>query len=89
MRGPCARRRRFRSKGRLPCLSFLHKNGAAIARCSQPLRGLGKRSAEDEALVQAIHAANPSGKVTYIVDTRPKVCHACCCRCCYVSTRVF
>ncbi len=50
-----------------------YKNGAAICRCSQPLRGLSKRSAEDEALIQGIHAANPNSSQTFIVDTRPKV----------------
>ncbi|CAH2055641.1 unnamed protein product, partial [Iphiclides podalirius] len=29
----------FRSRGRLPVLAYLHHNGAAIARCSQPLSG--------------------------------------------------
>jgi hypothetical protein len=29
----------FRSKGRLPVLSYFHRNGAAIVRCAQPLVG--------------------------------------------------
>ena len=36
---------RFRSKSRLPVLTYLHKNGAAIIRCAQPLVGVsGSRS---------------------------------------------
>ena len=40
---------RFRSKSRLPVLTYLHKNGAAIIRCAQPLVGVsGSRSPQDE-----------------------------------------
>lgn len=58
----------FRSKGRLPVLSYLHEaTGASLSRCSQPRRGLGqRRCVADEALVRAIFTANPlmvSGRV--------------------------
>eukprot|EP00911_Craspedida_sp_UC1_P002155 UC1_evm3s1656 len=48
----------FRSKGRIPVLSYLHSpSGACISRCSQPQRGLGQRRSEaDETLVRAIFA---------------------------------
>jgi myotubularin-related protein 6/7/8 len=40
---------RFRSKGRLPVLTYLHRNNAAIIRCAQPLVGIsGVRSSYDE-----------------------------------------
>ncbi|XP_022689536.1 myotubularin-related protein 6-like isoform X2 [Varroa jacobsoni] len=68
---------RFRSKGRLPVLTYYHKvNGAAISRCSQPLSGFsGKRSPEDEQVFDCILKANtnPNSHFLYIVDTRPKV----------------
>lgn len=64
---------KFRSKGRLPVLSYLYRNQAAICRCSQPLSGLNNRSLEDEQLLEHITQANPSGKELYIVDTRPKI----------------
>eukprot|EP00042_Codosiga_hollandica_P042355 m.387249 g.387249 ORF g.387249 m.387249 type:complete len:678 (+) comp56312_c0_seq3:31-2064(+) len=65
---------RFRSRGRLPALTFLYWNKAAICRCSQPMSGVqGKRAIEDENLVAAIHSANPNGLPTIIIDTRPKV----------------
>eukprot|EP00048_Salpingoeca_helianthica_P006990 m.105150 g.105150 ORF g.105150 m.105150 type:complete len:591 (+) comp14193_c0_seq4:1659-3431(+) len=65
---------RFRSRGRLPALSFRHTNGAALCRCSQPLSGVqNKRSADDEALVAAIRMATdtPAGTLN-IYDVRPR-----------------
>ncbi len=62
----------FRSKGRLPVLSYLHHNGASICRCSQPLTGLNARSVEDEQLFHHIMDTNKANFV-YVVDTRPKV----------------
>lgn len=65
---------KFRSKGRLPVLSYLYSNGAAICRCSQPLSGFNNRSPEDEQLLEHITEANPNErKELYIVDTRPKI----------------
>lgn len=65
---------KFRSKGRLPVLSYLYLNQAAICRCSQPLSGFNNRSLEDEQLLEHITNANPNGrKDLYIVDTRPKI----------------
>lgn len=65
---------RFRSRGRLPVLSYLHnKNKAAICRCSQPLAGFSARCVEDEVLLQAIRKANPATRYMYVVDTRPKI----------------
>lgn len=65
---------KFRSIGRLPVLSYLYKNEAAICRCSQPLSGFNNRSLEDEQLLQHICNANPNPKAElYIVDTRPKI----------------
>lgn len=65
---------KFRSKGRLPVLSYLYSNQAAICRCSQPLSGFNNRSFEDELLLEHITKANPNyDKEIYIVDTRPKI----------------
>lgn len=64
---------KFRSKGRLPVLSYLYLNGAAICRCSQPLSGFNNRSLEDEQLLEHITNANPTKNDLYIVDTRPKI----------------
>ena len=36
-----------------------------------------KRAIEDENLIAAIHRANPNGRQTIIVDTRPKVINCC------------
>jgi len=64
----------FRSKGRLPVLTYLHNDKmAAICRCSQPLSGFQKRSFEDEKLLQAILKANTGSTFMYVVDTRPKI----------------
>lgn len=64
---------RFRSKGRLPVLTYLHGNGASICRCSQPLSGFSARCYEDEQLLSAIRATNPRSEFMYVVDTRPKM----------------
>ena len=63
----------FRSKGRLPVLTYLHKNQAALCRCSQPLSGFSARCVEDEQLMNCIVQTNPNSKFMYVVDTRPRV----------------
>lgn len=64
---------RFRSKGRLPVLSYLHHNKASICRCSQPLSGFSARCVEDEKLLNCILKTNPNANYMYVVDTRPKI----------------
>lgn len=68
---------RFRSKGRLPVLTYLHKNSAALIRCAQPLVGIGgRRSASDEEYMECLRKARPQGKEAkeiHVVDTRPMV----------------
>ncbi|XP_031218752.1 myotubularin-related protein 6 isoform X2 [Mastomys coucha] len=64
----------FRSKGRLPVLSYCRQGTeAVICRCSQPLSGFSARCLEDEHLLQAISKANPGNRYMYVVDTRPKL----------------
>lgn len=65
----------FRSKNRLPVLSYFYqKNGASICRCSQPLSGFNTRCEEDESMMNAIlQTSSGSSRVLYIVDTRPIV----------------
>merc|ERR1719369_2643772 len=66
---------KFRSKGRIPVLSWLHPESlASITRCSQPLVGVsGRRCREDEKMVQTILDANAQSHRIYIYDARPKV----------------
>ncbi|XP_041360030.1 myotubularin-related protein 6-like isoform X2 [Gigantopelta aegis] len=65
---------KFRSRGRLPTLSYLHReNQAAIMRCSQPLAGFSARCVEDEQMLQSLLKANPKSNIMYVVDTRPKI----------------
>ena len=64
---------KFRSKGRLPVLTYYHKNGSTICRCSQPLAGFNARCEEDESLLNCILGTNSTSNVLYVVDTRPKV----------------
>lgn len=65
---------KFRSKGRLPALSYYYEpNQAAICRCSQPLAGVGKRSEEDEAMLASFLRSNPNRPYMHVVDTRPKI----------------
>jgi len=63
----------FRSKGRLPILSYVSPNGAVICRCSQPLSGFNSRCEEDEALLDCIRRTKDAARVLYVVDTRPRV----------------
>ncbi|XP_055379652.1 myotubularin-related protein 6 isoform X2 [Condylostylus longicornis] len=64
---------RFRSKGRLPALTYLHSNKATICRCSQPLSGFSARCLEDEQMLEAIRKTNPNVDYMYVVDTRPRI----------------
>ncbi|TKA65870.1 hypothetical protein B0A55_12342 [Friedmanniomyces simplex] len=49
----------FRSRARVPTLSYLHFNGGSITRSSQPLTGIqGKRNPQDERLVSAIFSSH-------------------------------
>jgi myotubularin-related protein 6/7/8 len=65
---------KFRSKGRLPVLSYFCSNKkSALCRCSQPLSYITRRSPEDEAMIQCIIDANPNSSFLYLLDTRPKV----------------
>ena len=54
----------YRSKSRIPALTYLHTNGGSITRSSQPMPGLaGKRNPQDERLVSAIFSSQtPSGE---------------------------
>ncbi len=63
---------RFRSKGRLPVLTYLHRNNAAVVRCAQPLVGIsGVRSSYDEKYVECLRLATPGAPFIHVVDTRP------------------
>ncbi|CAG8618276.1 23977_t:CDS:2, partial [Dentiscutata erythropus] len=70
---------KFRSKNRIPVLSYLHwHNKASITRSSQPMVGLKQnRSIQDEKLIEAIFRSNIktlSERVTQInliIDARP------------------
>ncbi|CAF2134637.1 unnamed protein product [Rotaria magnacalcarata] len=64
---------KFRSRGRLPILTYLHPNGASITRCSQPLSGFSARCLEDEQLLQCILKTNSQSNTMYIIDTRPRI----------------
>ncbi|KAL3085206.1 hypothetical protein niasHS_010275 [Heterodera schachtii] len=65
---------RFRSRARLPVLTYFYgNNGAALCRSSQPLAGFSARCLEDESLMELIMAANPSSTHLYLIDTRPRV----------------
>uniref|UniRef100_A0A8C4GWQ2 Myotubularin n=1 Tax=Dicentrarchus labrax TaxID=13489 RepID=A0A8C4GWQ2_DICLA len=64
----------FRSRARIPVLSWIHReNQAVIVRCSQPLVGMsGKRNKDDERYLDMIREANDTTKLT-IYDARPNV----------------
>lgn len=63
----------FRSRGRIPVLSWLHpESQASITRCSQPSVGMsGKRNRDDESYIQLIMDANAQSHKIFIMDARP------------------
>ncbi|CAH0553391.1 unnamed protein product [Brassicogethes aeneus] len=63
----------FRSRGRVPVLSWIHtESQATITRCSQPLVGVSvKRCREDERYIQLIMDANAQSHKMFIMDARP------------------
>ncbi|KAL2806962.1 myotubularin-related protein 2 isoform 2 [Daubentonia madagascariensis] len=65
----------FRSRGRIPVLSWIHpESQATITRCSQPMVGVsGKRSKEDEKYLQAVMDSNAQSHKIFIFDARPSV----------------
>eukprot|EP01087_Luapelamoeba_hula_P014756 TRINITY_DN4373_c0_g2_i5.p1 TRINITY_DN4373_c0_g2~~TRINITY_DN4373_c0_g2_i5.p1 ORF type:complete len:1345 (+),score=248.25 TRINITY_DN4373_c0_g2_i5:1355-5389(+) len=64
---------KYRSKGRIPVLSWIHPTtGAVLTRSSQPLVGMGKRQAEDEKLLHVIRKSNGKSRHLHIIDARPK-----------------
>ena len=66
---------KFRSRGRLPVLSWMHPESlATIVRCAQPLVGVSNnRSKADERYIQSIMDANAQAHKILIFDARPKV----------------
>jgi len=65
---------KFRSRGRIPVLSWIHpETQVTITRCAQPLVGFQKRSKDDEQHIKNIMDANPLSSKIYIYDARPKV----------------
>lgn len=62
----------FRSKGRLPILTYYHKKqGSAIVRCAQPMIGAtGRRSISDESLVYSVRISSPHPDLLVIFDAR-------------------
>ena len=62
----------FRSKSRIPALTWRHpSNGATISRSSQPMTGLsGVRNQADEVYLGRLK--NASQKLLHIIDVRPK-----------------
>ncbi|CAI8047738.1 Myotubularin-related protein 6 [Geodia barretti] len=65
---------KFRSKGRLPILSYYHSpQQSALCRSSQPLAGLMGRSQEDEEMIQCILKASPNTSTLHVMDTRPRI----------------
>ncbi|XP_006632800.1 myotubularin isoform X1 [Lepisosteus oculatus] len=65
----------FRSRNRIPVLSWIHpENQAVIMRCSQPLVGMsGKRNKDDERYLDTIREANGQTSKLTIFDARPNV----------------
>ncbi|KAH3761832.1 hypothetical protein Pelo_6318 [Pelomyxa schiedti] len=64
----------FRSRGRLPVLSWRNATGVCICRSSQPCVGLkGNRSMQDEEYVRLMMKTNTKNpNFLYILDSRPR-----------------
>ncbi|CBY18016.1 unnamed protein product [Oikopleura dioica] len=64
---------KFRSRQRLPILTYLHGNGGSIVRCAQPMAGANNRSEMDEKLLELCVDTSRSRSNGLIVDTRPMI----------------
>lgn len=62
----------FRTKGRIPVLTYLHRNGHVICRASQPKVGLMNKCIEDQFLIEKIMEATPNPTCLWVFDARPK-----------------
>merc|ERR1712137_728956 len=63
----------YRSKNRVPVLSYLHHNGASICRCAQPKKGMTlKCCRDDEFLVNSIRLAAGTEATLWVIDCRAK-----------------
>ncbi len=64
----------FRSRNRLPVISWLHPfSQASITRCAQPMVGVAsRRNKDDERYFQMILDANAQAHKLYVMDARPK-----------------
>ena len=64
----------FRTKNRLPVLSWKHPHSdAAMMRSAQPKTGVKRaRSSADEMMLRAMHQVNPGSNTVYIFDCRPR-----------------
>lgn len=65
----------FRSRGRVPVLSWMHpESRASLTRCSQPQVGVtAQRCGADEELLGRIRTANANANCLLIFDARPQV----------------
>lgn len=65
---------KFRTKGRLPGLSYYYKkNGTSLWRSSQNKGGITSRSTSDENMLFKIGNTNPSTNKVVIFDARSKI----------------
>jgi hypothetical protein len=62
----------FRSKGRVPAVSWQHPlTQAVLVRCSQPKVGITRaRCLDDELMIDLIAKLNNNSKTLYLVDSR-------------------
>lgn len=61
----------FRSRGRLPVLSWKSENNVCLFRCAQPNVGINSsRCSEDEFLLYSISQLTREGSIVYIYDAR-------------------
>lgn len=66
----------FRSRSRIPCLTYLHSNGGSITRSSQPMVGVqNRRNPQDERLVSAIFASH-TPPTAHAAENMPEGSHS-------------
>ena len=62
---------KYRSRQRIPVTTWVHSNGAAVSRCSQPLPGITMRKSQADIDLLKMLADSGNGKL-HILDSRPK-----------------
>lgn len=67
---------KFRARGRIPVVCWVHRNGASLSRCAQPVVKFAvskRRCVQDEKFIRTLIELAPRSKTLYIFDARANI----------------